>query len=88
MSASEISQRESNIAFEVVIGLGVEVSDVVDHSRSVTNKGFSTLSRLSMLMLRRTSILQITVPDANMETGSDIELAMRVTLTGKIRVLH
>ena len=52
------------------------------------NKRFFTLSRLSILMLRRTSILQNVVPDVDMETGSDIDPAMRVTLTGKIPELQ
>ena len=70
------------------MGLLVEVSEVDDHFRSVTIKGFFTLSPRSILMLRHYSILQNVVLDADMETGNDIDLAMRVTSTGEIPELH
>ena len=51
-------------------------------------KLFSSLSRQCTLMLRCNTILQNAAPKANMETGSDIDSAMRVTLTGTIPGLH
>ena len=61
---------------------------MVVHSHSVANKLFSSLSRQCTLMLSRNSILQNAVPNADMEIGSDIDSAMRVTSTGTIPVLH
>ena len=85
MSASEFPQRKSHrsIAFEVIPRLRVEVSKVDNHSRSVTNKGFFTLSCRSILMLRRCSILQDAALATDMETSNDIDPAMRVTSTGE-----